>query len=138
MSKAGRQVVWWLDPRGLPEAEDRACLEALGLEVVLPGSLEASTTGTPTALVLALEGQGSLAQQLEQYGLGQAASLLPLIVRVPPRNITAAVRVLDEGASHALAYDDFSRRAGRMRPPAFRPPRQGRPMSLWTLPAFGS
>ena len=61
MSKAGRQVVWWLDPRGLPEAEDRACLEALGLEVVLPGSLEASTTGTPTALVLALEGQGSLA-----------------------------------------------------------------------------
>ena len=109
MSKAGRQVVWWLDPRGLPEVEDRTCLEALGLEAVLPGSLEASTAGTPTALVLALEGQGTLAQQLEQYGLGQAASLLPLIVRVPPRNITAAVRVLDEGASHALASDDFSR-----------------------------
>ena len=109
MSKAGRQVVWWLDPRGLPEADDRACLQALGLEAVLPGSLEASTAGTPTALVLALEGQGTLAQQLEQYGLGQAASLLPLIVRVPPRNITAAVRVLDEGASHALASDDFSR-----------------------------
>ena len=109
MSKAGRQVVWWLDPRGLPEAEDRACLEALGLAAVLPGSLEASTAGAPSALVLALEGQGSLAQQLEQYGLGQAASLLPLIVRVPPRNITAAVRVLDEGASHALAADDFSR-----------------------------
>ena len=101
--------MWWLDPRGLPAAEDRACLEALGLEAVLPGSLEASTAGAPTALVLALEGQGTLAQQLEHYGLGQAASLLPLIVRVPPRNITAAVRVLDEGASHALACDDFSR-----------------------------
>ena len=100
--------MWWLDPRGLPEAEDQACLEALGLAAVLPGSLEASTAGTPAALVLALEGQGTLAQQLEQYGLGQGASLLPLIVRVPPRNITAAVRVLDEGASHALAYDDFS------------------------------
>ncbi len=109
MSKAVRQVMWWLDPRGLPEAEDRACLEALGLAAVLPGSFEASTAGAPVALVLALEGQGTLAQQLEQYGLGQAASLLPLIVRVPPRNITAAVRVLDEGASHALAYDDFSR-----------------------------
>jgi two-component system response regulator FlrC len=74
----------------------------------LPGSLDASTAGAPAALVLALEGRGSLAEELDRYGLGQAASLLPLIVRVAPRNITAAVRVLDEGASHALACDDFS------------------------------
>jgi two-component system response regulator FlrC len=100
--------MWWLDPRGLPEQAARESLSALGLEAVLPGSLEASTAGAPAALVLAFEGQGTLAQQLEQYGLGQAASLLPLIVRVPPRNITAAVQVLDEGASHALATDDFS------------------------------
>ena len=107
MSKAGCQVNVARSPRpsGAGGAES---LSALGLEAVLPGSLEASTAGAPTALVLAFDGQGTLAQQLEQYGLGQAASLLPLIVRVPPRNITAAVQVLDEGASHALAIDDFS------------------------------
>ena len=114
MSKAARQqVVWWLDPRGLPAPADRQRLACAGLTPVLPGSLEATTAGAPAALVLALEGRGTLVEELERYGLGQSASLLPVIVRVAPRNITAAVRVLDEGASHALACDDFSEESWR-------------------------
>lgn len=113
MSKAAPQVILWLDSRGLPEGDQRAALLAAGLYPVRPGSLEASTAGAPVAVVMTLGCQGSLAEQLERHGLSQSATLLPLIVRVPPRNIAAAVRVLDEGASHALAADDFSEASWR-------------------------
>ena len=109
-----------LDPRP-SGAGGAGSLSALGLEAVLPGSLRRLRRG-PTAPCF--DGQGTLAQQLEQYGLGQAAS--PSSDR-SLREHYAAVQVR-EGASMPSPSMTFPKQAGRT-PCPINVVQAGRPIS---------
>lgn len=103
----------WLDPVDQDPGSGLQVLRRSGLDIRMPPGpnlRRQSDLDGVELLILRLDDSGrSLQEQLEDWGFDPAAELpKPVIARVSPRDIAAAVRVLDQGAAHALAADDFS------------------------------
>lgn len=103
----------WLDPVDQGPGHGLQALLRSGLDIRLPPGprlRRQSDLEGIELLILRLDDSGrSLREHLGDWGIDAAGDLpKPVIARVSPRDIAAAVRVLDQGAAHALSADDFS------------------------------
>lgn len=105
----------WLDAEMDSFSEPQAVLAAAGFRVQQPRRrpLQMREILAADVLIVRVDGSGrGLVEQLAEWGIDRNQALpRPVIGRVPMRDIAVAVRILEEGASHALAADDMTSRS---------------------------
>lgn len=105
----------WLDRSDRLSPAAAQLLERAGFVLRVAGerSLHLREVLEADVIILRIDGSGrSLGAQLAEWGLDERQPLpRPVIGRVPSRDIAAAVRILEQGASHALASDDWMLRS---------------------------